>query len=202
MKIMSTLVKEFNDLLETNFKRPIGKEIDSNGRERLYSFYQMNSFNLSELKQSSIMISISSFNLVQLFKAFLEQHATKNTNFHVNQRNRSNFEISFGGEIVSLKFKSKDITVRDGHYSFNKTVKQVVSIELLDKEFEQITFLDVIEFLKNKRIEADNLKISKEQLKLNQKVQDEATFNELLITHNMTKDDFQNMLNLYTNFTK
>lgn len=202
MKTMSTLIKEFNDLLELNFKRPVPTIVNGIGKEILYSFYEMTSRHLDDLNKSKTMVGISSLNLTDLFQTFLEKHSTKNTEFRVYHRNRNDFIISHNGESINFKFKSKDITVREGNYSFTKKTKQIFSIELIDKDFEELTFLDVIEKLKSKKIEKENFKISNEQLKLNKKIQDEKTFDDLLINHNMSREDFQIMLKLYNNFIK
>lgn len=200
MKTMAQLIEEFNQLLDTNFQRPIGTKQDTRGNSKVCSFGEMCSSDLSTLKNSKVMVGISYFNLIQIFEQFLKPNATKNTTFYVDHYKRNDFRISRCGQIIELKFKTKDITVRNGLYSYPTKVKQIVSIELLSTEVQDMTFLEVIDHLNNQKIEKETKELALKKNKEDKKLQDEVSFNELLKTHNMSEDDFVKMLNLYNSF--
>lgn len=159
-KTLKTLVEEFNSLLETNFKReigrtdvPIGKRDSGLTKNVIKSKYEIKCSSLYDLINSNELVLVEK-NFDNLLISFLSKEAEFKTNFDIfsftlgskeyrncielylynfneNLYNFSNKDYNKNKRKIIINFKQKNITVRDSTYvSSTENVKCMSGIKL------------------------------------------------------------------------
>lgn len=225
-KTLKILIEEFNSLLEQNFKKEIGRTDVILGKSGKTKNFLKNKY---EIKYTSIEDFINSEDLVlieknidNVFTSFLMKETECKNNFNIHSstlgvseyRNAImcyiidfnedlyNFKVSdfnkFKRKIV-IKYKQKNITVRDTVYSSStETIKCMVGVELHNdsKIYENLTLEQILKtFIEEDR---QTLEYRKQEFenKNNMIIENRNKFENKLKELNITEEDFNYLVSL------